>query len=150
MDTVWERVRQLQGQTLWTKTGKAFQVVFVDDRYVTVKPEQTGNQRPIRRIEVEAAYDLHIPMGELTATRLVKERVTVVNPVYIVSILKCIEGVSDPQPKSKSAFATTRAEQDSAEAFISQLERIVNLHKQGILSDQDFARAKLKLLKITE
>ena len=149
MRTIWDHVHLLQGQTLWTKTGKAFQVVFVDNRYVTVKPEQTGNPRPIRRIEVEAAYDLHIPMGELTATRLVKELGTSFNPVYIVAILKAIGETVDAKPKAKSAV-TTHPEPGNAEDFIFQLERIAKLHQQGILSNSEFASAKLKLLRITE
>jgi hypothetical protein len=58
MSTAWERGRQLQGQTLWTKTGKAFQVVSVDRQGVIVQPESTGTARTIRRAGVEAAHDL--------------------------------------------------------------------------------------------
>ena len=68
MATVWERVGQIAGRTLRTKTGKPFRVVSVDSKYVTVKPERTGTPRPIRRIEVEAASDLRLPLDELTAT----------------------------------------------------------------------------------
>lgn len=149
MSTVWERVGQLEGRTLRTKTGKAFQVVSVDSKYVTVEPKQTGTPRHIRRAEVEAAYDLHLPLVELTATRLVKERVTVVNPVYIVAMLRTIEGASDAEPRIEPP-AIIQPEQNSAEEFISQLERISKLHQEGVLSDGDFAQAKLKLLKITE
>lgn len=149
MATFWERVGQLEGQALKTKTGKPFQVLFVDRQYVTVEPEKTGTPRPIRRVEVEAAYNLHLPLEELTATQLVKERVTVVNPVYIVSILKSIEGASETEPKPRPRMSI-RPEQISAEEFISQLERINKLHQEGALSDRDFAQAKLKLLKITE
>ena len=149
MSAFWDKVRHLQGQILLTKTGKRFQVVSVDDRSVTVKPEQTGNSRPIRRQEVEAAYNLQIPLTGLTATRLVKEKATVVNPVYIVAILKALDGVTDSELKPKTAI-TVRLHKSTAEEFISQLERISQLHGEGILSDSDFAQAKLKLLKITE
>ncbi len=149
MATVWEQVGQLEGQTLRTKTGKVFRVVSVERQYVTVEPERTGTPRRIRRSEVEAAYDLHLPLEELTATRLIKERVTVVNPVYIVAMLKAMEGISDAEPAAKPRV-TIQPEQNSAEEFISQLERINKLHQEGTLSDSDFAKAKLKLLKITE
>ena len=149
MATVWERVEQLSGRTLLTKTGKAFKVVSVDRQYVTVEPERTGTPRLIRRVEVESAHDLHLPLDELTATRLVQERVTVVNPVYIVAMLKAMEGASETKP-NPTPPRTTRPEQNSVEVFISQLERIAKLHQDGVLSDKDFAQAKLKLLKITE
>lgn len=149
MATAWDRVRQLEGQTLRTKTGKPFQVVSVDSKYVTVEPERTGTTRRIRRSEVEAAHDLHLPLEELTASRLVEERVTGFNPVYIVAMLKAIEGATEVEPALKRRV-TIQPEQNSAEEFISQLERISKLHQEGVLSDGDFAQAKLKLLKITE
>lgn len=83
MATVWERVEQLSGRTLLTKTGKSFNVVSVDKHSVVVEPERTGTTRSIRRTDVEVAYDLHIPLEELTASRLVKERGTSFNPVYL-------------------------------------------------------------------
>lgn len=149
MATVWERVGQLEGQTLRTKTGKPFLVVSVDRQSVTVEPEQTGTPRRIRRSEVEAAYNLHLSSEELTASRLVKEQVTGFNPVYIVAMLKAIEGASNVEPASKPRVVI-QPEQASAEEFISQLERIHRMHQEGALSDNDFAQAKLKLLKITE
>ena len=121
----------------------------MDSKYVTVKPGSTGTPRPIRRVEVEAAHDLHLSFGELTAKRLVKERVTAVNPVYIVAMLKAIAGALNQEPVPESRV-TIQPEQNSAEEFIAQLERISRLHQEGGLSDKDFAQAKLKLLKITE
>lgn len=106
MATIWERVGQLEGRALRTKTGKAFRVVSVDRQYVTVEPERTGTPRPIRRVELEAACDLHLPLDELTATRLVKERVTVVNPVYIVAMLKAVEGRNSIRKRFLSRGAT--------------------------------------------
>ncbi len=149
MSAFWDKVRQLQGQVLLTKTGKRFQIVLVDDQSVTVKPEQTGNSRPIRRQEVEAAYSLQIPLSELTAARLIEGLGTSFKPVYIVAILKAIEGVAGAEPKPKTAIPV-RLQKSTAEEFISQLERISQLHGEGILSDSDFAQAKLKLLKVTE
>lgn len=147
MATVWEQVRRLEGRTLKTKTGKAFQVASVDDRSVTVIPDRTGTARPIRRIEMEAAYELHLPLADLTATRLVKERVTVVNPVYLVSMLKAIAGASEAEPAPKPAI---RAKQDDAEVFLSQLECLDQLRQNGTLSQSEFEQAKIKLLKMTE
>lgn len=149
MATVWDRIKQLDGQTLRTKTGKPFRVISVDSDYVIVEPERTGVARSIRRTDLESAYDLHVPLEELTATRLVKEQGTSFNPVYIVSILKAIAGTTSDETRPKTKTVPP-SEQNSAEEFISQLERIHKLHQEGTLSDRDFAQAKLKLLKVTE
>lgn len=147
MASLWEQVKQLEGRTLRTKYGKAFQVASVDDRYVTVIPDQTGTPRRIRRIEMESAYDLHLPLENLTAKRLVEERVTAFNPVYLVSMLKAIAGASESEPAPKPA---ARTRQDDPEVFISQLERLAQLRQNGTLSQSEFEQARYKLLKITE
>ena len=64
-------------------------------------------------------------------------------------MLKAIEGAPEAEPAYKPCLIIS-PEQNSAEEFISQLERISKLHQEGVLSDGDFEQAKLKLLKITE
>ena len=64
-------------------------------------------------------------------------------------MLKAIEGAPEAEPAYKPRLIIS-PEQNSAEEFISQLERISKLHQGGVLSDGDFEQAKLKLLKITE
>ena len=149
MATVWERVEKLAGQTLRTKTGKPFQVAAVDRQYVTVIPASTKAPRNVRRVEIEAAYGLDLPLAGLTATRLVQEQGTSFNPVYVVAILKALGGGTEETALPKPSVAIL-PEQVTTEEFISQLERIGKLHQEGVLSDQDFSQAKLRLLKATE
>jgi hypothetical protein len=54
---------------------------------------------------------------------------------------------SEPEPgASESAGATSRSPQVSAEDIFSTLERLAELHKKGVLTDEEFVSKKAELL----
>jgi hypothetical protein len=67
MVTVWDRVRQLKGQTLMTLyQNKPFTVVAVLKDRVKVRPEEgNGTERPLRGKVIEDFIDLGISREEL-------------------------------------------------------------------------------------
>lgn len=95
MHTLWEQVRALEGQTLSTARGRAFDVSMVDDRQIHVVPHSTGKVRPIRRHEFERAETLGLVTLDITPIRLRQAGVSEVNPAYVAAIIR--EIVQDRQ-----------------------------------------------------
>lgn len=95
MQTLWERVRGLEGQTLSTARGREFDITMVDDRHVRVAPHSTRKLRTIRRQEFEQAETLGLATLDITPIRLRQAGVSEANPAYVAAIIR--EIVQGPQ-----------------------------------------------------
>lgn len=82
-------------------------------------------------------------VGTATATRnAVERRQMDKNAQAYADAMETVNATPAPEPAQPAA----QAEQAPAEDMITQLERLGALHAQGILTDEEFAAQKAKLL----
>lgn len=87
-EQLWDRVRELEGLTLETATGKPFRISSVTGRSVTVEPLQGIGRYAISKGKLDAVLRLGLRSEELTAGRLFEHNISL--PVYKIAILRRI------------------------------------------------------------
>src|SRR5215211_6433646 len=93
MARLWERVRELEGQTLPTVSGRtAFDIVSVGDHYVRVTPHSSGKPRLIRREEFERAEMLRLVRADVIPIQLRDAKISEFNPAYVAAIIRAVVG----------------------------------------------------------
>lgn len=97
MESLWDRVRALEGFTLPTVTGRAaFDVASVDDNYVRVVPRSSGKPRPIKREQFERAEALGLATTDVTPIQLRRAGISEFNPAYVAAIIRAAVGQQTP------------------------------------------------------
>jgi hypothetical protein len=89
MESLWDRVRALEGFTLPTVSGRAaFDVASVDDNSVRVVPRSSGKARPIKREEFERAEALGLATTNVTPIQLRGAGISEFNSAYVTAIIR--------------------------------------------------------------
>jgi hypothetical protein len=89
MASLWERIRELEGFTLPTVSGRAaFDITSADDGYVQVVPRSSGKPRPIKREEFERAEALGLATTDITPIQLRRGGISEFNPAYVSAIIR--------------------------------------------------------------
>ena len=89
MDSLWERVRALEGWTLPTVSGRAaFDITVAENDYVLVVPHSSGKLRTIKREEFERAEALGLAMAGVTPIELRRAGIPEFNPAYVAAIIR--------------------------------------------------------------
>ena len=89
MSNLWERVKVLEGKTLYTLAQqKPFRIVSVtDDRIVYIPKSGSGAPRWSWRKDIEYLVDIRIRKGELTPSHVATEFPSEYNSSYMASIV---------------------------------------------------------------
>jgi len=89
MNSKWNHVKQLEGETLYTLSQhRPFRVVSVlDDRVVFIPKTGTGTPRWSSRKDIEYLIDLRINKGELTRSKVASEFPKEYNSSYMAAIV---------------------------------------------------------------
>jgi hypothetical protein len=83
---LWSKLSCLAGTTLTTLgTGKAFDIVEVNQKDVMIMPRATGTVRPIKRKAIQDAFDEVKTQGSITLKGL--RSFSDFNPVYVAAML---------------------------------------------------------------
>jgi hypothetical protein len=91
---IWPEIEKLQGKTLNTlDSKKPFDVVYVGEQRVIVRPHVRKVERPIRRECIEGAYSELRLNGEISRCDI-RDRYTNFNPAYVAAILASLPGVT--------------------------------------------------------
>jgi hypothetical protein len=97
MSSLWERIRELEGWTLSTVSGRAeSDIASVDDGYVRVVPRSSEKPLPIKREEFERAETLGLATTEVTPIQLRRAGVSEFNPAYVAAIIRAAVGQVTP------------------------------------------------------
>lgn len=94
MSDIWNRVQQLNGQTLKTRAqGREFHIIGVShDRIEFVPRRGKGTRRWISRSWIERAANLGLDESELTPSRLAQEFPNDQNLSYMAAIVHAATG----------------------------------------------------------
>jgi len=90
----WNQVGRLVGQELRTlERQRPFRIVEVAERVLRIEVGTTGKSRPIRRGEIEAAWEHLVREGEITRAEIHRQY-SEFNPAYVAAILAALPGVT--------------------------------------------------------
>ena len=92
--SIWSEIEKLQGKTLNTlDRKKPFDIVYVGEQTVIVRPHVRRLERPIRRQVIEDAFAELKLRGEISRCEI-RDRYTSFNPAYVAAILSSLPGVT--------------------------------------------------------
>jgi hypothetical protein len=86
-----QRVRLLEGRTLRTQRGAAFDVERVTDHGTYIHIRSSGSRRNVPWREIDQAYALGLSRDELTPARIRSEGASEFNPAYVAAILMALQ-----------------------------------------------------------
>ena|SRR5687767_429408 len=91
---IWTEIKKLKGQTLSNlDQQKPFDIVYVTEHAVIVRPHKNNVERKIPRDEIENAFRRLFAVGELTRSDI-REEFSNFNPAYVAAIFAKLPGVS--------------------------------------------------------
>jgi hypothetical protein len=91
MPDPWQRVRPLEGRTLYTTARRApFDMVSVTDDGIQIRVQSSGKRYSVPRREIEEALALGLKDDELRTAKVRREGASEFHPSYVVAILKAI------------------------------------------------------------
>jgi hypothetical protein len=93
-DDVWRHLRSLRGQRFHTlHQEQPFTLHDVAGTNLMVRPESTGNLRPIQRSHFQEAWQRLTQLGRLSRTEIHRE-ISPFNPAYVLTLLAQVPGVT--------------------------------------------------------
>ena len=91
MNTIWERVKNLEGHTLSTVTGRGqFEITKVSDRKCKIRIQSSKKERNVHQAELDMAAELG-PATSLTTAIIRSSGASEYSPAYVLAILLAAE-----------------------------------------------------------
>jgi hypothetical protein len=141
MQTLWERVRGLEGQTLSTARGREFDITMVDDRHVRVAPHSTRKLRTIRRQEFEQAETLGLaPPGSATLPAVAESRNSLAREAG-AAVMR--EG--DVVALTRTAYVPQRGRPEALAMLAEDPPELIDTMLHNVLGEGDEARLQQKI-----
>lgn len=91
MNTTWELVKNLEGHTLSTVTGRGqFEIIKVSDRKCQIRIQSSQKERHVHRTDLDKAAELG-PATSLTTALIRSSGASEYSPTYVLAILLAAE-----------------------------------------------------------